>query len=212
MSGGYHQQARTGNIPNTRVNFTQVNGGVNSITISSDYLLDRFGSGVYLGDKQLWPREDYKAIASRTINETDGAVSGQHLKVTYLSRGDTLDNLIYTLANQTPEGTVVDTATTTAISFLGFGSYAIGLGSGTRYLKLTHNTVRLPDLFQCATAPGWTSGVVTVSRGSAAPVAGTYSQGDMVFNSAPTAAGYLGWVCVTAGSPGTWKGFGAIQS
>lgn len=26
----------------------------------------------------------------------------------------------------------------------------------------------------------------------------------------PTAGGVMGWVCTTAGSPGTWKTFGAI--
>jgi len=26
----------------------------------------------------------------------------------------------------------------------------------------------------------------------------------------PAAGGYVGWVCTTAGSPGTWKGFNAI--
>jgi hypothetical protein len=51
----------------------------------------------------------------------------------------------------------------------------------------------------------------TVSiNGSAAPVAGTYNQGDIVYNSAPTAGGTIGFVCVTAGTPGTWKTFGAI--
>lgn len=39
----------------------------------------------------------------------------------------------------------------------------------------------------------------------AAPATGTYAQGDIVLNSAPTAAAAtLGWVCITAGTPGTW--------
>lgn len=41
---------------------------------------------------------------------------------------------------------------------------------------------------------------------------GSYEVGDIVWNTAPTAGGYIGWVCVAAGSPGTWKGFGAIAS
>lgn len=44
-----------------------------------------------------------------------------------------------------------------------------------------------------------------VLSGTAAPVAGTYVQGDMVFNSAPTASNPMGWMCVTGGTPGTWK-------
>jgi hypothetical protein len=47
---------------------------------------------------------------------------------------------------------------------------------------------------------------------SAAPTTGTYSRGQVIWNTAPTAGGYVGWVCVTAGTPGTWKQFGAILS
>ena len=48
--------------------------------------------------------------------------------------------------------------------------------------------------------------------GTAAPTTGTYRVGNRVVNSAPTAGGYLGWVCITAGTPGVWKGYGAIQA
>lgn len=47
-------------------------------------------------------------------------------------------------------------------------------------------------------------------RLSAAPVAETWAVGDIVYNTAPSAGGFLGWVCTTAGTPGTWKTFGAI--
>jgi hypothetical protein len=40
----------------------------------------------------------------------------------------------------------------------------------------------------------------------------TYVRGDIIWNSEPAAGGYAGWVCVAAGTPGTWKGFGAIES
>lgn len=45
---------------------------------------------------------------------------------------------------------------------------------------------------------------------TAAPASGTWAVGDIVFNESPTAGGYIGWVCTTAGTPGTWKTFGAI--
>jgi len=47
--------------------------------------------------------------------------------------------------------------------------------------------------------------------GTAAPVSGTYQQGDIVYNSAPTSGTYIGWVCTVAGTPGTWKTFGLIS-
>ena len=47
---------------------------------------------------------------------------------------------------------------------------------------------------------------------TAAPTTGTWARGDIVWNSAPSASGFIGWVCVTAGTPGTWKTFGAISA
>lgn len=49
-------------------------------------------------------------------------------------------------------------------------------------------------------------------RGTAAPTTGTWKRGDTIWNSAPSAAGVIGWVCTTAGSPGTWKSFGTIAA
>jgi len=45
-----------------------------------------------------------------------------------------------------------------------------------------------------------------------APTSGSYVVGDVVYNYAPSASGNMGWVCVTAGAPGTWKTFGAIAA
>lgn len=47
---------------------------------------------------------------------------------------------------------------------------------------------------------------------AAAPTTGTYKVGDIVYNIAPTAGSYIGFVCTTAGTPGTWKTFGAIAA
>lgn len=44
------------------------------------------------------------------------------------------------------------------------------------------------------------------------PTSGTWSRGDIVFNNAPSAGGFVGWVCVAAGTPGTWKTWGAIST
>jgi hypothetical protein len=51
-----------------------------------------------------------------------------------------------------------------------------------------------------------------VQYGTTVPVTGTWLQGDIVYNLSPTANGNIGWVCVTAGSPGTWKTFGDIAA
>lgn len=47
---------------------------------------------------------------------------------------------------------------------------------------------------------------------SSIPTTGTNARGDIVWNSAPSAGGTIGWVCVTAGTPGTWKTWGAISA
>jgi parallel beta-helix repeat protein len=48
------------------------------------------------------------------------------------------------------------------------------------------------------------------TEANAAPTTGTWNRGDRVWNTQPTAGGTAGWVCVTSGSPGTWKTFGVI--
>ena len=55
-------------------------------------------------------------------------------------------------------------------------------------------------------------GKYVIYRAFNAPTTGTWNAGDIVLNSGPTAGGTIGWVCVAAGTPGTWKTFGAITS
>ena len=50
------------------------------------------------------------------------------------------------------------------------------------------------------------------SYGTAAPTANTWAVGDIVWNTSPAAGGNIGWVCTTAGTPGTWKTFGSIEA
>lgn len=52
----------------------------------------------------------------------------------------------------------------------------------------------------------------TYNAQTAAPTTGTYAQGDFIRNSAPTEAGsagskfvVFGYVCVSSGTPGTWR-------
>ena len=43
------------------------------------------------------------------------------------------------------------------------------------------------------------------------PDSGTYTRGDIVWNTEPEVGRCVGWVCVRAGSPGTWMPFGEIK-
>jgi hypothetical protein len=44
-----------------------------------------------------------------------------------------------------------------------------------------------------------------IITGTAAPTTGTWQQGDLVINRAPTAGGTWAWVCTAGGTPGTWS-------
>lgn len=40
---------------------------------------------------------------------------------------------------------------------------------------------------------------------------GTWSAGDIIWDTTPSAGSFAGWICVSGGTPGTWKTFGAIS-
>jgi hypothetical protein len=50
------------------------------------------------------------------------------------------------------------------------------------------------------------------TNSTSVPTTGIFQIGDICWNTAPQAGSYIGWVCVTAGSPGHWIGFGTIAA
>lgn len=58
----------------------------------------------------------------------------------------------------------------------------------------------------------WQEGGCNVTTGTAAPSAGAWLRGDRCWNTTPSAAGVPGWVCTTAGSPGTWKAMAVVAA
>lgn len=68
------------------------------------------------------------------------------------------------------------------------------------------NTAEIPSLHL-----GQGNNARQLTSSNVAPTSGSWARGDVVFNRSATAGGKLGWVCVTAGTPGTWKPFGAID-
>jgi len=50
------------------------------------------------------------------------------------------------------------------------------------------------------------------TRGTEPPTQGSFTQGDVVWNDNPLPTGWVGWVCVRTGNPGTWKAFGQISA
>jgi hypothetical protein len=50
------------------------------------------------------------------------------------------------------------------------------------------------------------------TNGTGIPETGIYDMGDICWNTAPVKDSYIGWVCVVAGTPGQWLGFGQIAN
>lgn len=90
------------------------------------------------------------------------------------------------------------------------GGYIIGdvsFGSGGGVFNPAKHT---GTLLQSSVDPYYIQPTRKQSIGINAPTSGTYRIGDIRYHTAPTAGAFIGWICTTAGSPGTWKGFGAI--
>jgi hypothetical protein len=84
------------------------------------------------------------------------------------------------------------------------------LSIGELTVRQVINEEPVPTAVAAATVVA--TGGQTITFGAAAPAAGTYVRGSIVFNTAPAPEGYVGWVCTTAGTPGTWKTFGEISA
>ena len=74
--------------------------------------------------------------------------------------------------------------------------------------KIGYTATAAPD----ADVPVSSLAGLNVTAGAAAPTTGMWARGDIRFNSAPSAAGPAGWVCVAAGTPGTWKAMGNLAA
>ena len=51
-----------------------------------------------------------------------------------------------------------------------------------------------------------------ITWGTTAPSAGTWAVGDVCFNKTPASLGTPGWVCTTAGTPGTWSTMASLAN
>lgn len=80
----------------------------------------------------------------------------------------------------------------------------------TNLYRSAANQLKTDDEF--VTVVGFAVGTQKIRNAASIPVAGTWAQGDIVYHTAPSASGFIGWVCTAAGTPGTWKTFGAISA
>ena len=85
------------------------------------------------------------------------------------------------------------------------GKAQVNVSADTSYIGLFSKIMR-NHLYNSKMAMG------DVGVHTASPTNGTFVLGDIVYSRTPAASGNIGWVCTVAGSPGTWKTFGAIAA
>lgn len=97
-----------------------------------------------------------------------------------------------------------------AVNLTNAGSYAAVYNNKVTATESRDTTDQYSVFVNGNLASLYDLGTRLVCRAAAPPASGEYAVGDLVWNTAPATAGYIGWVCTVAGSPGTWKGFGVI--
>jgi hypothetical protein len=170
-----------------------------------------------------------------TAENSKVLISANHIYTDNAGSGDS--RAVYVASNAFVSGNFISAATEFGVFVVGTNSvvsgnyieraseYAVDSTlSTTAYIVnnyVSRNIQRAADTIAYgnigSSAPNWNRqfiGAGEVRRnpnGNSAPISGTWKVGDQVYNTGPTAGGYLGWVCITAGTPGTWKEFGAIE-
>jgi hypothetical protein len=123
-------------------------------------------------------------------------------------------DVVYVDSNCTDVEIMYVVATTNVVAPLVGHRYAVDFQGATKkgsvqYVSSTGHTSG-PFLDRGNAFVRLENGVRYYPRTSVSPAGGAWTTGEFVVYSDPIAAGYVGAVCITAGSPGVWKGFGAL--
>ena len=121
------------------------------------------------------------------------------------------------IGTHTNSGLNIKTDSTDRITITANGNITLGLQGNTETKINMYGRVGIGVTSVESDVSLSTSGAVKFQNkkfevGSAAPVTGSYTVGDIIWNSAPSANQSIGWVCVATGSPGQWKSFGTISN
>ncbi len=171
-------------------------GNLTDILIANN-TLEKFDYGI---------KDAASGSESRSIKITNNEFIGFTDHIIFFT-GDTYD--LYIEGNRSP-------SSITSRYFL----YLSGINQNTIVLDNKHNSSYGLSNVRLSEASGNYTGAVAdyvyeqgvkIDYRSSAPISGTWELGDKVYNTAPGSASYIGWVCITSGSPGLWKGFGLIE-
>ena len=192
--GGKH--VRVGNIANCHIRFATVQNNENGLQNDFTYSPDHPSVQLWVGGKQIFfGNNNYNNLAEAGVSYRQ-----------YLTNNN--GDINWISHNNTPDGTsLASSGFGSVVTYSGFGNYAIGLGGGSDFIKISNNKVRLPQTAWKATSTGWNSAEVVRGLTSAMPTSGTYRIGDYYENSNPQILGpsgsryiIMGWMRITAGS------------
>lgn len=173
--------------------------------------------GAYNGNQSIGMlvRSGGTATLTKTliVNNSNAAIVKNGLVTFSLDvYADTVTNLFFTLSLN-DGGTQVFTASAAGVPAWVTYSVTGHFSSATTALNAVLSTnsdgaywIANPRIYACADA-SLMVGFAGTPRfaNNAEPTAGTWAVGDTVWNSVPVSGGTPGWVCTTAGTPGTWK-------
>jgi hypothetical protein len=161
-----------------------------------------------------------------TATNADGYVNWLHARLKLTGSPAAGFNLIVPLAN--PKFYIIDNQSGKTATVKGATGASVAVATGNVQMLYCDGT----DVLAMNVASAGGSTVVTMggdvtgpsnasilskfngvpwSAGTAAPGSGAHVLGEIVWNTSPAADGVVGFICVSAGTPGTWKGFGLIE-
>ena len=162
-------------------------------------------------------------VEGNTIHTALAGTGGVGVGLIYVNGTGSLDVRIRrnVLRSTTGANLAIGGITTGAYAAVGLrveDNEIMQLGDGVRTLNLTNDDVFVSgnQSLTCTTPENLKAAHIRrtkiVYEATAAPTAGTWRVGDIVWNSTPAASGIPGWMCVTAGTPGTWKAMAALAA
>lgn len=211
----------------------QVINGCDQLSIDGGEFVDSYKDGIYVGDAD--PPEDVRIVGAKCYanGQDPGATLYAGIRIDAGTRAR-VERCVLGINGESSQDYGVR-VTTSAINATLKDNHVLGVAtSGVGYSLASATSYGTVFLFSGNSAA---AGVTTVVGGlniipveyianpyapyrkfitsrasvfSVTPAGGTWLAGDTVEFMDPVSGGYTGSKCVTAGSPGTWKNYGAI--
>lgn len=214
-----HASANTSAVPynvvisNNVLNIAGMSAGLSGILLSAGEDIDINGNQIISANDNSQQKIGVNLTPDVTLDHLDD-ITIRNNYITNMTQGIQLSG------TATPY--VPDNISVVGNKFNNFFSQMINIGASPAsadawYFSGNENSKTIGSGTDARIAWASTVGVILDAgdnewnRGPAAPVSGSWALGQMVINTAPSAGEPVGWMVVTAGSPGTWVSFGQIS-